>query len=126
MTSDATVPVQPQLTIEVADVGAMYTEALRRGDEVVYPLTEEPGGARRFFVRDPNGVVVMVVGPRMSEDGAERRSVVRDRWLALIGAVEGARSSGHACPSWHGPDGHRLAVVFGCRRQCFGCFVFRL
>ncbi len=70
MTSDATSPVQPQLTIEVSDVDAMDTQALRRGDEVVYPLTDEPWGARRFFVRDPNGVVVNVVGQRMSEGGA--------------------------------------------------------
>ena len=70
MTSDATAPVHPQLTIEVSDVDAMHTEALRRGDEIVYPLTDEPWGARRFFVRDPNGLVVMVVGRRMSDDGA--------------------------------------------------------
>jgi predicted enzyme related to lactoylglutathione lyase len=70
MTSDATSPVQPQLTIEVSDVDAMDTQAFRRGDEVVYPLTDEPWGARRFFVRDPNGVVVNVVGQRMSEGGA--------------------------------------------------------
>ena len=63
-------PVQPQLTIEVSDVDAMHTEALRRGDDVVYPLTDEPWGARRFFVRDPNGLVVMVVGQRVSEGGA--------------------------------------------------------
>ena len=69
MTSDATAPVQPELTIEVSDVEAMHTEALRRGDEVVYPLTDEPWGARRFFVRDPNGVVVNVVG-QLSESGA--------------------------------------------------------
>ena len=70
MTTDATAPVQPQLTIEVSDVDAMHSEARRRGDEIVYPLTDEPWGARRFFVRDPNGLVVMVVGRRMSDDGA--------------------------------------------------------
>ena len=70
VTRDATAPVQPQLTIEVSDVDARHTEALRRGDDVVYPLTDEPWGARRFFVRDPNGLVVMVVGQRVSEGGA--------------------------------------------------------
>src|SRR4051794_1865512 len=69
MTHDATAPVQPQLTIEVSDVDAMHTAALRRGDEVVYPLTDEPWGARRFFVRDPNGIVVNVVGEVGSDDG---------------------------------------------------------
>ena len=36
----------------------------RRGvevNEIVHPLTEEPWGVRRFFVRDPTGVVVNVV-----------------------------------------------------------------
>jgi predicted enzyme related to lactoylglutathione lyase len=69
ITRDATAPVQPQLTIEVSDVDAMHTEAVRRGDDVVYPLTDEPWGARRFFVRDPSGVVVNVVGQPVSEGG---------------------------------------------------------
>jgi catechol 2,3-dioxygenase-like lactoylglutathione lyase family enzyme len=67
---DATSPVQPQLSVEVSDVDAVHTEALRRGDDVVYPLTDEPWGVRRFFVRDPNGVVVNVLGHRVSEDSA--------------------------------------------------------
>jgi uncharacterized glyoxalase superfamily protein PhnB len=46
----------------VDDVDAAYAEACRRGYEVVHPLTHEPWGVRRFFVRDPNGVVVNVVG----------------------------------------------------------------
>jgi catechol 2,3-dioxygenase-like lactoylglutathione lyase family enzyme len=62
VTQDATAPVQPQLTIEVGDIDAVHAEALRRGDEIVHPLTDEPWGARRFFVRDPNGLVVNVVG----------------------------------------------------------------
>jgi catechol 2,3-dioxygenase-like lactoylglutathione lyase family enzyme len=70
MTRDATSPVQPQLSVEVSDVDAVHTEALRRGDDVVYPLTDEPWGVRRFFVRDPNGVVVNVLGHRVSEDSA--------------------------------------------------------
>ena len=37
-------------------------EAQRRGYEIVHPLTEEPWGPRRFFVRDPNGIVVNVLG----------------------------------------------------------------
>jgi catechol 2,3-dioxygenase-like lactoylglutathione lyase family enzyme len=51
----------PQVTVEVADVDAVHAEAVRRGAEVVYPLTEEPWGVRRFFLRDPNGVVVNVM-----------------------------------------------------------------
>jgi catechol 2,3-dioxygenase-like lactoylglutathione lyase family enzyme len=69
MTSDATSPVQPELTIEVTDVDAVHAEALRRGDEIVYPLTDEPWGVRRFFVRDPNGIVVNVLGNPRPEVG---------------------------------------------------------
>jgi uncharacterized glyoxalase superfamily protein PhnB len=28
--------------------------------ELVHPLTDEPWGVRRFFVKDPNGVVLNV------------------------------------------------------------------
>ncbi len=62
ITRDATAPVQPQMSIEVADVDAIHREAVERNDEIVYPLTDEPWGVRRFFVRDPNGVVVNVLG----------------------------------------------------------------
>ena len=48
--------------MNVDDVDAAYAEARRRGYEIVHPLTDEPWGPRRFFVRDPNGVVVNVVG----------------------------------------------------------------
>ena len=33
----------------------------RRGLPVVYPLTDEPWGVRRFFLRDPGGTVVNVL-----------------------------------------------------------------
>ena len=61
---DASAPVVPQITVEVADVDAVHAEALRRGLELVYPLTEEPWGVRRFFVKDPNGVVLNVASHR--------------------------------------------------------------
>jgi len=62
MRQDAAAPVQPQLSVEVADVDAVYAAAVRRGAHIVYPLTNERWGVRRFFVVDPNGVVVNVVG----------------------------------------------------------------
>ena len=49
------------LTIEVTDVDAVHAKATSRGDDIVYPLTDEPWGVRRFHVRDPNGVVVNVM-----------------------------------------------------------------
>ncbi|HEX2373634.1 MAG TPA: VOC family protein [Actinomycetota bacterium] len=57
---DASAPVVPQITVEVADVDAVHAEAMRRGLEIVHPLTDEPWGVRRFFVKDPNGVVLNV------------------------------------------------------------------
>ncbi len=59
---DATAPEQSALSVAVADVDAAYAEAQRRGYEIVHPLTHEPWGVHRFFVRDPNGVVVNVLG----------------------------------------------------------------
>jgi catechol 2,3-dioxygenase-like lactoylglutathione lyase family enzyme len=49
------------MSVEVADVNAAHADALARGLEIVYPLTDEPWGVRRFFVREPSGRVVNVV-----------------------------------------------------------------
>lgn len=59
--SDASSRIVPQVTVEVADVDAVHAEAVRRGAEIVYPLTDEPWSVRRFFLRDPNGVVINVM-----------------------------------------------------------------
>ena len=58
---DVSATVLPQMSIEVDDVDAVHEEAVRRGVEIVYPLTDEPWGVRRFFMRDPSGVVVNVL-----------------------------------------------------------------
>jgi predicted enzyme related to lactoylglutathione lyase len=49
------------ISVEVADVDACHAVAVMRGHSIVYPLTDEPWGVRRFFVRDPNGTIVNVV-----------------------------------------------------------------
>ena len=49
------------LTVEVADVDRAHQEAVIRGYSILYPLTDEPWGVRRFHVADPNGVVVNVM-----------------------------------------------------------------
>jgi catechol 2,3-dioxygenase-like lactoylglutathione lyase family enzyme len=49
------------ISVEVADVDACHAAAQQRGFLMVYPLTDEPWGVRRFFVRDPNGMIVNVV-----------------------------------------------------------------
>jgi catechol 2,3-dioxygenase-like lactoylglutathione lyase family enzyme len=52
---------QPNMTIEVDDVDAVHSKAVGLGLKVVCPLTDEPWGVRRFFVTDPNGVVINVM-----------------------------------------------------------------
>jgi uncharacterized glyoxalase superfamily protein PhnB len=64
MSADASAPVAPDLSVEVDDVDAAYAAALQRGDEIVHPLTDEPWGVRRFFVRSPEGAVVNIVSHR--------------------------------------------------------------
>lgn len=61
---DASAPVNPAVAIGVDDVDAAHTAAVEAGLDIVHPLTDEPWGVRRFFVRDPNGVVVNVVAHR--------------------------------------------------------------
>ena len=61
MIRDETAPVVPNVSIEVADVDAVYAEAIRRDETIVHPLTDEPWGVRRFFVEDPNGIVLNVM-----------------------------------------------------------------
>ena len=62
VSGDATSPVSSVLSIHVGDeVEAAYDEAQRRGFEIVYPLTTEPWGVRRFFVRAPDGTVINIV-----------------------------------------------------------------
>ncbi len=61
MSEDATAPVSPDVTIEIEDVDVVHARAVERGCEIVHPLTDEPWGVRRFFVRDPTGAVVNVM-----------------------------------------------------------------
>ena len=51
----------PNVSMEIEDVDAAYAKAVALGLPIVYPLTNEPWGVRRFFVADPNGVVVNVM-----------------------------------------------------------------
>jgi catechol 2,3-dioxygenase-like lactoylglutathione lyase family enzyme len=54
----------PNISIEVSDVDAVHAKAIERGLQIVYPLTDEPWGVRRFYVVDPNGVVINVMSHR--------------------------------------------------------------
>jgi catechol 2,3-dioxygenase-like lactoylglutathione lyase family enzyme len=51
----------PELSVEVDDVEDVYNRATEAGFEIVYPLTGEPWGVRRFYARDPFGKVVNVL-----------------------------------------------------------------
>ncbi len=61
MSGDAKAPVTPNVSIEVDDVDAVHKRAAAAGYEIVYGLADEQWGVRRFFVRDPNGVIVNVM-----------------------------------------------------------------
>ncbi|HEY9333928.1 MAG TPA: VOC family protein [Kribbella sp.] len=63
VTRDATAPADSVLSVAVGDdIEEAYEEAQRRGFEIVYPLTTEPWGIRRFFVRAPDGNLINVNG----------------------------------------------------------------
>ena len=51
----------PDLSIEVDDVDAVHARARDLQVPIVYPLTEETWGVRRFFLRDPSGRLVNVL-----------------------------------------------------------------
>ena len=57
----ATPQAQLSLTVEVADVDEAHAKAVAGGIPIVYPLTTEPWGVRRFHVADPNGVVINIM-----------------------------------------------------------------
>jgi len=59
---DASAAEDSAISVHVGpDVDEAYDEAKQRGYEIVHPLTDEPWGVRRFFVRAPDGNVVNVV-----------------------------------------------------------------
>jgi predicted enzyme related to lactoylglutathione lyase len=60
MSLDIKAGVHPDISIEVDDVDVVFERAVKAGADIVYPLTDEDWGLRRFFVRDPNGTVINV------------------------------------------------------------------
>ena len=49
------------ISIEVSDVDDIYAKVTSLGYNVVYPITNEPWGVRRFFVEDPNGIIINIM-----------------------------------------------------------------
>ncbi|MGJ9414270.1 VOC family protein [Aeromicrobium sp. CF4.19] len=60
MTTDASAPVNPDVSVFVDDVEAAHAAARTAGLDIVHPLTTEDWGVRRFFYRDTSGQVVNV------------------------------------------------------------------
>ena len=60
VTRDATAPEDSHLTIKVDDLEGAHAAMVERGYQIVHPITGEPWGIRRFFVRSPDGQVVNV------------------------------------------------------------------
>jgi catechol 2,3-dioxygenase-like lactoylglutathione lyase family enzyme len=58
---DASIGPHPSVSIEVDNVDAVHAKAIGQGLTIVYPLTDEPWGVRRFFVLDPNGAVINIL-----------------------------------------------------------------
>lgn len=64
VTRDASAPEDSVISVHTDDVGGAYEEAQELGYEIVHPMTTEPWGVRRFFVRAPDGNVINVVNHR--------------------------------------------------------------
>ncbi len=73
LSEDATGSENPVLTVKVDDVEEAYTSALRLGYEIVHPLTTEPWGIRRFFVRAPGGTVLNIAQHHDPAESGRRR-----------------------------------------------------
>lgn len=59
----------PDVSIEVDDVDTVYARAKAGGHKIVYDLTQEPWGVRRFYVADPTGKILNVL-QHSSRDGS--------------------------------------------------------
>lgn len=51
----------PDLSVEVDNLDEIHDRITDAGFDIVYPLTVEPWGVRRFFVRDPFGRLVNIL-----------------------------------------------------------------
>lgn len=51
----------PSVSIEVDNVDKVYEKARQFGADIVYEMTNEDWGVRRFYVRDPSGMILNVL-----------------------------------------------------------------
>ncbi|WP_101948889.1 VOC family protein [Mycobacterium sp. 3519A] len=64
VTRDLDAHLLPVISVHAEDVDAAHDEARQLGYEVVYPLTTEAWGVRRFMVKAPDGNVINIVQHR--------------------------------------------------------------
>lgn len=53
--------LHPDYSVGVDDVDSCHARARDAGHDILYPLTDERWGVRRFFVRDPTGAIANIV-----------------------------------------------------------------
>ncbi|WP_336687919.1 VOC family protein [Chryseobacterium bernardetii] len=51
----------PDLSIEVDNIEEIYAKMKKAGFKIVYDITNEDWGVRRFFVKDPFGKVINIL-----------------------------------------------------------------
>jgi predicted enzyme related to lactoylglutathione lyase len=51
----------PDLSVTVDNVDETYERAQQLGYDILYPLTDEPWGVRRFYVADPMGRAINIL-----------------------------------------------------------------
>jgi len=96
MRDDGASMPQPNVSVEVRDVDEVHARAIRQRLEIVYPLTDEPWGVRRFFVVDPNGTVLNILShtPNSGVEKSQSRLPRRQSWprtdasRSLTGSVQ--------------------------------------
>ena len=49
------------ISIEVNNIDALYKKAVALDYKIPYPITNESWGVRRFFVKDPNNVIINIL-----------------------------------------------------------------
>lgn len=54
----------PDISIEVDNVDELFQRAKAAGFEILYDLTDEPWGVRRFYLRDPFGKCINILSHR--------------------------------------------------------------
>lgn len=97
MQEDATAPVLPVASIEVPDVDAVYATALSLKSEIIYGLTNEAWGVRRFFMRDPSGNIINVLSHLASYGNSaelvgrielDMRNAMKDRDMSTVSTLK--------------------------------------